>query len=78
MIGFAEAEFSARSLRAGGGMTLLMARVDPDTTRLVGRWRSDTMIRYLYTTANSFTKGLLAKIFEHGAYTLIPPAHARN
>ena len=36
------------------------------------------MIRYLHTTANSFTEVLWAKIFEHGAYALIPPTHAGN
>ena len=55
-----------------------MAWVDPDTIRLVGRWRSDTMIRYLHMTAKSFTEGLSAKMFEHDAYVLIPPAHDSN
>ena len=59
-------------------MALLMARVDPYTIRLVGRWRSDTILRYLDTTAMSFTEGLSAKMFEHGAYTLILPTHAGN
>ena len=59
-------------------MALIMVRVDPYTIHLVGRWRSDTIIHYLHTTAKSFTKGLSAKMFEHGAYALIPPTHADN
>ena len=66
------------SLRTGGGMDLLMLRVDPDTIRMLGRWRSNTMLCYLHTMAKRFTKGLSAKIFEHGANTLIPLAHAGN
>ena len=62
----------------GGGVALLMEQVDPDTIRLVGRWWRDTIIRYLHTTAKSFTEGLLVKMFEHGAYELIPPTHAGN
>ena len=77
-IGFTEADISARSLRAEGFMALLMARVDPDTIRLVSMWWIDTMLRYLHTMAKSFTEGLWAKMFEHGAYALIPPAHAGN
>ena len=69
---------SAHYLRAGGGVSLLMAQVDPDTICLVGRWLSDKILRYLHTTAKSFTEGLLAKIFEHGAYALIPPTHSGN
>ena len=60
-------------------VTLLMVQVDPDTIRLVGRWLSDTIIRYLHTTTSrSFTKGLLVKMFEHGATALIPPTHSGN
>ena len=57
-IGFTEAGISARSLRAGGGMDLLVAWAEPDTIRLVGMWRSNTMFRYLHTTEKSFTEGL--------------------
>ena len=59
-------------------MDLLMARVDPDTIHMVQRWRSDMILSYLHTTANSFTEGLLANMFKHGAYALIPPMHAGN
>ena len=45
-------------------MDLLMERVDPDTISLVGRWRSDTMLRYLRTTEKIFTEGLSA-MFKH-------------
>ena len=55
-------------------MALLVARVDLDTIRLVGRWWSYTILCYLHTTAKSFTEGLSSKMFKHGAYTLIPPA----
>ena len=55
-----------------------MLRVDPDTIRMLGRWRRNTMLCYLHTMAKRFTKGLSAKIFEHGANTLIPLAHAGN
>ena len=55
-----------------------MAQVDPNTINLVGRWRSDKMICYLHTKAKSFTEGLVAKMFEHDAYALIPSTHAGN
>ena len=55
-----------------------MARVEPDTIRLVGRWRSDTMLRYLHTTAKSFNKILSDKMFKHGTYAIIPSSHTGN
>ena len=57
-------------------MALLTARVDPDTICLVGRWQSDTMLRYLHTTSKSSTDGLAVCLFQYGNYMLIPPAHA--
>ena len=50
-IGFASQDVSTRSLRAGGSMALLTACIDPDTIRLIGRWWSDTMFRYLHSTS---------------------------
>ena len=61
-----------------GGMDIIMAQVDPDTIRLVGRWQSDTILRYLHKRAKIFTEGLSSNMFEHGAYALIPPVHAGN
>ena len=46
VIGFTEAGIRARSLRAGMAMALLMVRVYPYIIRLVGRLRSNTMLRY--------------------------------
>ena len=74
-IGFTKPNISTRSLRAGGGMDLLMSWVKPDTILLVERWWSNTMLRYLQTTEMSFTKGIFAKMFKHSTYTLILTAN---
>ena len=74
-VGFTSEDLSARSMRAGGAISLLMARVDTDTILLVGRWRSNIMLCYLHTTAQTFTEGLAARMVYHGDYALIPPAH---
>ena len=72
---FTPDNFSARSMRANDAMAFLMARVDIDTIRLVGRWRSDKMLRYLHTTAQTFTEGLVARMVQHGDYALTSPTH---
>ena len=74
-VGFTPDNGSARSMRAGGAMALLMARVDTDKIRLVGRWRSNAILRYLHRTAQTVTEGLTAYMVQHGDYALIPPAH---
>ena len=74
-VGFTPEDVSARLMRAGGAMALLMACVETDTIRLVGRWRSDVMLRYLHLTAKTFTEGLASQMVQHGDYALIRPAH---
>ena len=44
-------DISARSTRAGGAMALLCAGVDRDRIKLVGRWRSEELYRYLHVQA---------------------------
>ena len=74
-VGFTPDDVSLHSMRAGGAMALLMARVGKDTIRLVGRWRSNEMLRYLHMTAQTFTEGLAMRMFQHRGYAVIPPAH---
>ena len=55
---------------------ILTSRFDPETIWIIGRWRSDTMLRYLHTTYKSFTDGLVVRMFQYDDYALIPPVHA--
>ena len=72
-VGFIPEDVSARSMRAGSAMSLLMERDNTDTIRLVGRWRSDIMMRYLHLAAQTFTEGLAARMVQHGDYALTHP-----
>jgi len=65
---------TARSLRAGGAMALLCGRVDKDTIQLVGRWHSDSMLRYLHQEARPIMQNLAAKMFQDGNYSFLPTA----
>ena len=49
-LGFTHKYVSARSLWDAGTMALLCYVVDTDIISLVGRWRSDEMLRYLHGT----------------------------
>jgi hypothetical protein len=46
--GILPTDISARSLRAGGAMALLNGKIDHDTIRMLGRWHSDAIMRYLH------------------------------
>ena len=77
-LGFLASEVSARSLRAAGATALLVANVDPDVIRLLGRWRSDEMLRYLHLSAEPVMR-LFARQMLQAEYTLVPhqlvPSH---
>ena len=75
-IGFTTQDISARHLQAGGATSFLTARVDLDTIRIIGRWCSNTILRYHHTTLKRFTEGLAVRIFQYGNYALILIAHA--
>ena len=67
--GLDPSKLTARSLRPGGATALLCARVDTDTIKLVGRWKSDAMLRYLHTQAVPAMANLARSMFLHGNFT---------
>ena len=70
-LGFLPSDVSARSLRAGGAMALLVSKVDTDVIQLLGRWRSDAMFRYLHIQAEPITRDFARRMFQ-ADYTLVP------
>ena len=71
-LGFLPGDVSARCLRAAGANALLLANVDTDIIRLIGRWRSDEMLRYLHVQAAPLMADYSRRMLESGQYTLIP------
>jgi hypothetical protein len=53
-------------------MALLCTRVDANTIRLLGRWRSDEMLRYLHVQAVPLVTPLANQMLRQGSYTLLP------
>ena len=62
-------KISARSLRPGGATALLCSNVRPDNIALVGRWRSDAMLRYLRANTTPVTQGFAQKMLANGSFT---------
>jgi hypothetical protein len=61
------------SLRAADATALLCAHVYTDITCLVGRWRSDEMLRYLHVQAEPIMRGFsAAHMLHHGSFVLLP------
>jgi hypothetical protein len=69
--GIAATDISIRSLRSSGAMALLCAKVDTDMIRLLGRWRSDEMLRYLHVQAFPLVAPLAEQMLHHGHFSLM-------
>ena len=73
-VGLTPAEVSTRSLRASGAMAMLLGGIDGDVIRIIGRWKSDTMLRYLHVSAQSLTHNHARSMLRGGDYDLLAPA----
>jgi hypothetical protein len=71
-LGYTPSDVSARALRSGGAMALLCAGVTPDVIRMVGRWRSDAIFRYLHLQALPIMNDLAPRMLSGGDFTLLP------
>jgi hypothetical protein len=71
-IGIFPSNISVRSLRSSGAMALLCSDVDTDKIRLVGRWRSNEMLRYLHVQALPIVAPLATLMVHHGFFSLLP------
>ena len=70
--GLIPSDISVRSLRSSGAMALLCANIDTDRIRLLGRWRSDEMLRYLHVQAVPIVAPIAAAMLRHGHFSLLP------
>ena len=71
-MGFTYKDVSARSLWAAGTMALLYSGVDNDIISLIGRWRSDEILRYLHVQAEPIRRKFSKLMISHGNYNLLP------
>ena len=67
-VGLNPSEVSTRSLRASGAMAMLLGGVDGDIIRILGCWKSDTMLRYLHVSAALLTHNHARTMFRGGHY----------
>jgi hypothetical protein len=74
--GFTQADVSTHSLRAGGATALFIAGVPIETIRLLGRWHSDTVFRYIHAQALPILDATAQRMLTNGNITFAPlPDH---
>jgi hypothetical protein len=55
------------ALRATGATALLQGKVPLEMIKLVGRWRSDEVFRYLHTQSEALMSPLTTTMLEHAS-----------
>lgn len=65
-------DISVCSLWSSSAMALLCVNVDTDRIHLLGRWRSDEMLRYLHVQAVLVVAPIASPMLRHGHFTLLP------
>ena len=68
-------DVDVRSLRPTGAMALLCAKIDPNIIRLIGRWKSDAMLRYLHVQALPSLQNFASDMLRGGHFSFQPTIH---
>jgi hypothetical protein len=74
MLGYDPTDITVKAMRATGAMSLITARIDGDLIRLLGRWQSDSMLRYLHVQAIPVLRNFARAMNLHGQFQALPDA----
>ena len=66
-------DVSTGCLRSTGAMALFCGSVDVSRIRILGRWQSWTMLRYLHFKSWAVMRGLSAAMLQGGKIDMLPP-----
>ena len=66
-------DVSAARLCSTGAMEMFCGSVDSNRIRLLGRWQSWTMLRYLHLQSRAAIRGLSAAMLQGGKINMLPP-----
>ena len=71
-LGFTYKDVSARFLQEAGTMALLCSGLDTAIISIIGRWRSDKMMRYLHVPDETIMRNYSKLMISHSNYNLLP------
>lgn len=66
--GLSPSQISVSSFRTTGAMALFNAGVDSTKIRLIGRWNSWAMLRYLHVQSNTTMAGFARQMLSGGSH----------
>ena len=70
-LGFSHKEVGTHSIWSGFAMKLYLAKVYPETTMIMGRWKRSTFLRYICIQVSDLSKGISTLMKnDHALYTI--------
>ena len=63
-LGFKAESIGTHSLRSGAATAMFIAGVPAETIQLIGRWKSQTFLRYIRTQVQELTQGVASGMIE--------------
>ncbi|KAI2492534.1 hypothetical protein MHU86_22016 [Fragilaria crotonensis] len=64
-LGFPISRIGTHSLRSGAATAMFIAGVPTETIQLIGRWKSQTFLRYIRIQVQQLTQGVASGMIEH-------------
>jgi hypothetical protein len=70
-LGFPASRIGTHSLRSGAAMAMFLAGVPVETIQLIGRWRSQTFMRYIRIQVQQMTRGVADEMTTNPSFFTI-------
>jgi hypothetical protein len=70
-LGFSVSKIGTHSIRAGAATAMFLAGVPAETIQLIGRWRSQTFLRYIRIQVQLLTKGVATEMTANPEFLTI-------
>jgi len=71
LLGFEDHEIGTHSIRSGGAMAMKLAGIDDVTIQLLGRWKSNSFLKYIRKEVAQFTSSISNRMLENELFTHI-------
>jgi hypothetical protein len=77
-LGFQANEIGTHSIRSGGAMAMKLSGAEDSTIRLIGRWKSDSFLKYIRKQIQQFSSNISSRMLDHEHFTHIPSFNSNS
>ena len=70
-LGFGPTEIGTHPIHSGGAMSMKLANISDSTIRLIGRWKSDSFLKYIRIQVKQFSSCISSRMLENEHFTHI-------